>query len=104
MSTTLPLVRVTLPYALQTLARCDEEVTIAVTAPVTAQSVVAALEARFPQLTGAILEHGTGRRRPMIRFFACQQDISHAPLTTALPAAVADGREPFMIVGAIAGG
>jgi len=97
-------VRVTLPYALQTLAQCEEEVTIAVTEPVTAQSIVAALEDRHPQLAGAILEHGSGQRRAMIRFFACQQDVSHAPLTAALPTAVADGREPFMIVGAIAGG
>jgi molybdopterin synthase sulfur carrier subunit len=98
------MIRVTLPFHLRTLAKVDGEVTIEVDGPVTQRSVLEALEARYPVLRGTIRDHGTGQRRPFIRFFACEQDLSHEPPDAPLPEAVATGAEPFMVVGAIAGG
>jgi molybdopterin synthase sulfur carrier subunit len=97
-------VRVVLPAHLRTLARVDGEVTVRVPAPVTQRSVLDALEASYPVLRGTIRDHVTLRRRPFIRFFACQQDLSHDPPDTALPEAVATGAEPLLVVGAMAGG
>lgn len=98
------MVRVTLPYHLQNLAGAGAEVRLEVAAPVTAAAILDALEAAYPMLRGTVREHGGGPRRAYLRFFACQEDISHQPLDAELPAAVAAGEEPFMIVGAIAGG
>jgi sulfur-carrier protein len=106
----MPDVRVVLPQHLQTLARLpDREVTIAVAGEVSVRAIIDAVEARFPQLCGTIRDHGpspgqSGKRRPFVRFFACAEDFSHAPPDDPLPAAVADGREPFLVVGAMAGG
>lgn len=97
-------VHVVLPTALQTLAKTGAEVELEVESPVTQRSVLAALEARFPMLSGAVIDHNTGQRRPLLRFFACQDDLSHLPLDSPLPQAVARGDEAFIIVGAIAGG
>ena len=103
-------ISVVLPQHLQTLARIpDREVSIAIEDAVTVRSILDAVEARFPQLRGTIRDHasaaaGPGKRRPFVRFFACEEDWSHAPLDDPLPAAVADGREPFLVVGAMAGG
>jgi len=98
------MVRVSIPYQLQVLAHTGAEVTLSVDGPVTISTVLAALEARYPMLQGAIVDHETRKRRALIRFFACTQDLSHAPMDTALPEAVVSGKEPFRIVGAIAGG
>ena len=98
------MIRVILPYHLQTLASIHGEVTLDVAAPVTQRSVLDALEARYPMLRGTILDHVTHIRRPLLRFYACEQDFSHEPPDTPLPEAVASGAEPFFIVGAIAGG
>jgi len=98
------MVNVTLPYHLQTLGRCGAELQLEVAAPATTRALLTALEASYPGLQGAILDPASGRRRPLLRFFACRQDLSLQSLDTPLPAAVAEGREPFMIVGAIAGG
>ena len=98
------MIRVALPFHLRTLARVGEEVEIEVKGPVTLGSVLDALEARYPVLRGTIREPGTERRRPFLRFFACEQDLSHEPWDTPLPDAVAVGKEPFLIVGAMAGG
>ena len=98
------MVKVILPYHLQNLAGTGAEVQLEVPAPVTQRSVLAALEARYPGLRGAIVDHVTGRRRPLLRFFACREDLSHEPPDEPLPEAVRRGDEPFMIVGAIAGG
>ena len=98
------MIRVILPYHLQTLARIHGEVTLDVAAPVTQRSVLDALEARYPMLRGTIRDHVTHQRRPLLRFYACDQDLSLEPPDTALPDAVASGAEPFFIVGAIAGG
>jgi hypothetical protein len=98
------MIRVALPFHLRTLARVGEEVEIEVEGPVTPGSVLDALEARYPVLRGTIREHGTERRRPFLRFFACEQDLSHELWDTPLPEAVAVGKEPFLIVGAMAGG
>lgn len=98
------MIRVTLPFHLQTLAQCGPEVRLDVPPPVTALAVIRALEQRHPTLRGAIIDHYSGQRRPKVRFFACQEDISHAALDTPLPAAVVDGREPLLIIGAISGG
>lgn len=97
-------VHVVLPTALQTLAKTGAGVELDVEPPVTQRSVLAALEARFPMLSGAVIDHATGQRRPLLRFFACQDDLSHLPLDSPLPQAVARGDEAFIIVGAIAGG
>ena len=98
-------ISVVLPQHLQTLARVpSREVSIAVEGVVTVRAILDGIEARFPQLRGTIRDHGTNKRRPFVRFFACEEDWSHAPLDDPLPAAVADGREPFLVVGAMAGG
>ena len=98
------MVRVILPAHLRTLARVTGEVEIAVESPVTQRRILDALEARYPMLRGTIRDHGGQRRRPFIRFFACEQDLSHDSPDAPLPDAVADGNEPFLIVGAMAGG
>lgn len=98
------MIRVVLPFHLRTLAKVDSEVTLDVTGPVTSASILDALEAKYPVLRGAIREHGALKRRPLVRFFACEQDVSHDPPDTPLPDAIAAGKEPFFIVGAIAGG
>ena len=97
-------VRVQIPYHLRNLARIDGDVTLDVAAPVTLRSVLDALEARYPMLCGTIREHDTLKRRAFLRFFACEEDLSHQPPDEPLPEAVADGREPLLIIGAIAGG
>jgi len=98
------MIRVTLPYHLRTLARVGEEVTLAVSDPVTLSSVLDALEARYPMLAGTVRDHYTQQRRPFLRFFACGEDLSLETLDYRLPDAVVSGAEPFMIIGAIAGG
>lgn len=98
------MIRVVLPFHLRNLARIDGEVRVEVDAPVTIRRVLDALEAAYPVLRGTIRDHDGGKRRPLVRFFACEQDFSHDPPETVLPEAVAGGAEPFMIVGAIAGG
>ena len=98
------MIRVVLPYHLRTLARVDGEVQIEVGSPATVRSVLDALEKRFPVLRGTIRDHDTLRRRPFVRFFACKDDLSLEPPHTLLPDAVVSGAEPFLIVGAIAGG
>ena len=98
------MVRVILPYHLRNLARISGEVQLEVNAPVTQRTVLDALEARYPMLCGTIRDHVTQKRRPLVRFFACQEDLSHDPPDAPLPEAVANGSEPFYIIGAIAGG
>lgn len=98
------MVRVILPQHLRTLARVDGEVTLDIAGPVTVDSVLDALEAHSPMLRGTIRDHVTKRRRPFIRFFACEQDLSHNSTDTPLPEAVVAGTEPLLIVGAMAGG
>ena len=99
------MIRVILPQHLQTLAGSPREVAVDVAdGAVTQRSVLDALERKYPQLRGAIREHGTLKRRPMVRFFACQEDLSHEPPDVPLPEKVAAGEEPFFIIGAIAGG
>ena len=98
------MIRVVLPAHLRTLARLDGEVQLAVDGEVTQCSVLDALEDRYPMLRGTIRDHATGQRRAFVRFFACEQDLSHQPPDAPLPAPVADGAEPFLIVGAMAGG
>lgn len=98
------MIRVELPYHLRNLARVDDEVTVNVADPVTLRAVLDALEQRFPMLRGTIRDHVTGKRRPFLRFFACGQDLSHEPLDIPLPEAVGTGKEPLLVVGAIAGG
>jgi len=98
------MVRVKLPYHLQNLARVGAEVEVEVNGAVTPRAILNALEASYPMLRGTIRDQATGKRRAFLRFFACQEDLSHEPLDAALPAAVAEGKEPFIIMGAIAGG
>ncbi len=97
-------VSVALPYHLRNLARVDGDVCLEVSAPVTLRAVLNALEARYPVLSGTIRDHDTGKRRPFLRFFACQEDWSHESMDTELPESIATGREPLLILGAIAGG
>jgi hypothetical protein len=97
-------VRVVLPVHLRTLAHAGAEVELGVHEPVTARAIVEALEARYPMLGGTICDYVTRERRPLVRFFACEEDVSHEPLDAPVPAAVAAGLEPFLIVGAMAGG
>ena len=97
-------IRVILPYHLRTLARVDAEVLLEVGAPVTVRRVLGALEARYPMLRGTVRDHVTHQRRPFLRFFACEQDWSHESPDAALPEVVAAGKEPLLIIGAIAGG
>ena len=98
------MIRVALPAHLRTLAKVDREVQLDVPAPVTQASVLDALEARYPVLCGAIRDHVTHKRRDFVRFFACEEDLSHDPPDTPLPEPVASGKEPFLVIGAIAGG
>jgi molybdopterin synthase sulfur carrier subunit len=98
------MIRIVLPAHLRTLARVDGEVTLEVAGVVTQRSVLDALEARYPMLLGTIRDQVTQRRRPFVRFFACERDLSHEAPDAPLPDAVATGAEPFLIVGAMAGG
>jgi sulfur-carrier protein len=98
------MIRVMLPAHLRTLARVGGEVELQLDGPITQGAILDAIEARYPMLRGAIRDHVTKRRRPFVRFFACEQDLSHEPPDAPLPDAVATGAEPFMIVGAMAGG
>jgi len=98
------MIRVVLPAHLRTLARVDGEVKLEFEGPVTQRSVLDALETRYPTLRGTIRDHVTQQRRPFIRFFACEEDLSHESPDAPLPDAVATGAEPFLIVGAMAGG
>ena len=98
------MIRVILPQHLQTLARCAREVTVDVDGEVTQRAILDALEARFPMLRGTVREHVTMKRRPRVRFFAAGEDVTHDSPDAALPEPIANGSEPFMIVGALAGG
>ena len=98
------MIRVVLPAHLRALARVDGEVRLDIQGDVTLAAVLDALEARYPMLRGTIRDHVTRRRRAFLRFFACEQDLSHEPADAPLPGAVATGKEPFLIVGAMAGG
>ena len=98
------MIRVELPAHLRTLARVDREVQLEVEGQATQRSVLDALEARYPVLRGAIRDYVTQQRRPFLRFFACQEDLSHEPPDAPLPDEVTSGKEPFLIIGAIAGG
>ena len=98
------MIRVILPLHLRTLAGVDGEVVLAVHGAVTQCSILDALEARYPMLRGTVRDHTTKQRRPLVRFFACAEDVTHESPDAPLPAAVACGDEPFMIVGAVAGG
>jgi hypothetical protein len=98
------MIRVRLPQHLRTLARADKEVELQIDGPVTQSSILDALETTYPMLRGTIRDNATRQRRPLVRFFAIQQDLSHEPPDAPLPEAVATGSEPFLIVGAMAGG
>lgn len=98
------MIRVVLPFHLRTIANVSGEVELEVPAPVTPGSILDALEARFPALRGTIRDHVTHQRRPFLRFYACEQDFSNSPPSTPLPPAVAEGKEPFLVIGALAGG
>jgi hypothetical protein len=98
------MIRVYLPAHLRTLARLSGEAQLEVEGPVTQRSILNALEAKYPMLRGTIRDHATQQRRPFVRFFACEEDLSHESPDSVLPDAVATGAEPFMVVGAIAGG
>ena len=98
------MIRVELPQHLRTLARVDREVQLEIDGAVTQRSVLDALEARYPMLRGTVRDHDTQQRRAFLRFFACEEDLSHESPDSPLPEAVASGKEPFLIVGAIAGG
>ena len=98
------MIRVVLPAHLRALARVDGEVELAIDGQVTQRSVLDALEGRYPVLCGTIRDHDSGRRRAFVRFFACEQDLSHEPPDDPLPTAVVTGEQPYLIVGAMAGG
>jgi hypothetical protein len=98
------MIRVVLPFHLKNLAQVEGEVQLELTSPVTINAVLDALEAKHPALRGTIRDHGTLKRRPFIRFFACKEDLSLEPAETLLPDAVVNGTEPFLVVGAMAGG
>ncbi len=98
------MIRVELQAHLRTLARVGKEVVLEVEGPVTQRAVLDALESRYPVLRGTIRDYGTLKRRAFVRFYACQEDLSHEPADAPLPAAVAAGEEPYLIIGAIAGG
>ncbi len=98
------MIRVVLPPHLRTLAQVKGEVQLDVAGPVTRAAVLDALEARYPMLRGTIRDHGSERRRPFLRFFACERDLTHEAPDAPLPDAVAAGAEPFLVIGAIAGG
>jgi hypothetical protein len=98
------MIRIILPHHLRQLAQCGAEVQVDVAGPVTQRSVLDALEARYPTLRGTIRDHVTQKRRPLLRFYACEEDLSHEPPDAPLPEAVANGEEPFFVIGSIAGG
>ena len=98
------MIRVELPFHLRTLARVEREVTLDVPAPVTLRAVLDAIETQYPMLAGTIRDHVTQKRRPFLRFYACEEDWSNQPPDTPLPDAVVSGKEPLSIIGAIAGG
>lgn len=98
------MIRVQLPYHLRTLARVGEEIDVEVAGEVTLRAILDALEAQYPVLRGTIRDHDTQQRRPFLRFFACEQDVTHDSPNAPLPDDIATGREPFMIIGAISGG
>jgi hypothetical protein len=98
------MIRVVLPQHLRTLSGADREVTLQVAGPVTQRAVLDALEARYPMLRGTLRDHGSDKRRALVRFFACKEDLSNEPPDAPLPKEVASGAEPFFIIGAIAGG
>lgn len=98
------MIRVILPAHLRALARIDDELRIDVKAPITQRSILDAIEDRYPMLRGTIRDHVTKQRRPFLRFFACEEDLSHESPDAPLPEAIASGAEPFFIIGAIAGG
>ncbi|HUG15080.1 MAG TPA: MoaD/ThiS family protein [Thermomicrobiales bacterium] len=98
------MIRVELPFHLRNLANTEREVVLEVAGPVTQRAILDALEAEFPALKGTIRDHTTQKRRPFLRFFACEQDLSHEGPDDPLPDEVASGKEPFLIVGALAGG
>ena len=98
------MIRVVLPQHLRTLARVSGEVNLEVATPVTQRTVLDALEVRYPMLLGTIRDHVTQQRRPFLRFFACEEDLSHESPDAPLPEAVSSGKEPFLVIGAIAGG
>jgi sulfur-carrier protein len=98
------MIRIVLPFHLRTLAHVDGEVTLEMEGPATLRSVLDTLEARYPVLGGTIRDHVTQKRRPFLRFYACEEDLSNDPPDTPLPEEVVSGKEPLMIIGAIAGG
>lgn len=98
------MIVVVIPAHLRTLAGADGDIELEIAGPVTRQSILDALEARYPMLRGTIREHVSGERRPFLRFFACGEDVTHEPADAPLPASIAAGDEPFYIIGAIAGG
>jgi molybdopterin synthase sulfur carrier subunit len=98
------MIRVVLPYHLKNLAKVEGEVQLEVEGKPTLGSVLEGIEKKYPVLRGAIRDHGTMKRRPFVRFYACKEDLSHEPVETELPAEVTSGAEPFLIVGAMAGG
>lgn len=100
----MPTIRVALPYHLRTLAKVDDEVTVDIDGTVTQRAILDAVEARYPVLRGTIRDHGTQKRRDFLRFFACSQDLSFESPDAPLPDAVSSGQEPFIVLGAIAGG
>ena len=98
------MIRVVLPHHLRTLARITDEVQLDLNGSPTIRSLLDTLESQYPMLQGTIRDHGTLKRRPMVRFFVCGEDVSHQPAETALPEAIVKGKEPFIVMGAIAGG
>ena len=98
------MIRVALPFHLRNLAKIRGELQLELAAPVTTRAILDAIEARYPMLRGTIRDHSTGVRRPFLRFFACEEDLSHESPDDPLPEAIATGKEPFLIVGAMAGG
>ena len=98
------MIRVVLPFPLRTLARIEGEVILEIEGSPTVSSVLGALEDRYPVLSGTIRDHATKRRRPFLRFYACERDLSNEPTDTPLPESVASGKDPFLIIAAIAGG
>lgn len=98
------MIRVELPAHLRTLAGVSLEVQLEVAGPVTPRTIIDALEARYPMLAGTMRDHGTGKRRPFVRFFACGEDMSLESAETPVPADIVSGKEPFLVIGAIAGG
>ena len=98
------MIRVILPFHLRNLAQVGSEVTLDISGPITQRSILDALEERYPMLCGAIRDHDTKQRRPFLRYFACEEDLSLESPDTPLPEAVASGKEPFIVIGAIAGG